>query len=397
MRLPLVPAARQAAVRLAAVALALAAASGCTSSDPPAAPTRPAERAVGAAAASSPAAELQAGLTALLVERAYVVSAATDAVATAAGRLTEPTPASALDALDANSTALADVLGATYSTARAPLLQALRRDDRLLAQHAVALAEGDPAAATAVRRQLVQVNADLARVVRQVVPALDAGEVAERFRADVEVQLAPRSYDRLHTVAQGAAGTARLLASGIAADRGLGSPGTEAGLLRAELTGLLTEHVMLVGALARERRTPGPGAMAARDALQVNADALADVLGKALPAARAAFLRSWTAHLARLDRYAAARAAGGTAAAEAGLVRGYPAELARLLAEHVRALPAQSSSTELEPALASLLVAVDAAAAGDPQAPAALRQAGGDVLPAAALVSAAMAEDLRLR
>jgi hypothetical protein len=78
-------------------------------------------------------------------------------------------------------------------------------------------------------------------------------------------------------------------------------------------------------------------------------------------------------------------------------VRGYPTELGRLLAEHVEGLPAQSSSTELEPALASLLAAVDAAAAGDPQAPAALRRAGAEVLPAAALVSAAVAEDLRLR
>jgi hypothetical protein len=211
------------------------------------------------------------------------------------------------------------------------------------------------------------------------------------------VQLAPRSYGRVQTAAQGGAGTARLLASGIAEDRGLGSPGTEAGLLRAELSGLLTEHVMLVGALARERRTPGPGSAAARAALQVNADALATTLGAAYPAVRSAFLRSWTAHLTRLDRYATARAAGGPAAEENGLVRGYPAELGRLLAEHVASLPAQSSRTELEPALTALLLAVDAAAAGDPQAPLALRQAGTEVLPAAALMSAAMAEDLRLR
>jgi hypothetical protein len=386
MRLLPVPAARPAVLRLAAFTLALVAAAGCTSGQAPAAPAP--TGVTGAAASSSPVAELQAGLTALLVERAYVVAAATSAVA--AG------PAvGAVAALDANSTALADVLGATYATARAPLLQALRRDDRLLVRHAEALAAGDAAAAAALRDDLAAAQGDLARVVRRVVPALDAGEVAMRLGADVQVQLAPASYGRLHDTATGAAGTARLLAAGIAADRDLGSPGTDAARLRAELTGLLTEHAALVGALARELRAPGPGSRSARLALQQNADALAAVLGDAYPDARTTFLRSWTAHLDRLARYASDRAAGRPG--EAGLVRGYPVELGRLLAQHVDGLPERSSRTELEPALTSLLAAVDACAAGTPDGPALLRQAVADLLPAAALVSAAVAEDLRLR
>ena len=95
-----------------------------------------------------------------------------------------------------------------------------------------------------------------------------------------------------------------------------------------------------------------------------------------------------------MERYAAARAAGSSA--EAGLVRAYPAELGRLLAGHIRELPAQSSRTELEPALTALLDAVDAAADAEPGAAEQLRKAAADVLPAAALISAAMAEDLRL-
>jgi hypothetical protein len=156
----------------------------------------------------------------------------------------------------------------------------------------------------------------------------------------------------------------------------------------------MTEHVALAAAQARELRTPGPRAASARAALRTNAERLAAVLGDPYPAAQAPFLRSWTAHLDRLERYAAARATRRPA--ESGPVRAYPAELGRLLAEHVGGLPAQSSRTELEPALAALLGAVDAAADGDPDAQALLRQATADVLPAAALVSAAMAEDLRL-
>jgi hypothetical protein len=385
MRLLPVPAARQAVLRLAALALAvlavLAGLTGCTSperADPQAPPPL-----AGAAASSSPAAELQAGLTALLVERTYVVATASDGL-----------PAT-VNALDANSTGLADVLGAAYDEARGPLLQALRRDDRLLVRHAKALAEGDSAAAAALRQELVIAQRDLARVVRRVVPTLDADEVAQRLAADVQAQLSPASYERLHETAQGAAGTARLLASGVAADRGLDSPGTDAARLRAEVTGLLTEHVALMGALARELRSPGAGSRSARAALLLNADALAAVLGDVYPDARTAFLRSWNAHLLRMERYAGERAAGRPG--EAGLVRGYPAELGRLLAQHVDDLPEQSSRTELERALVALLAAVEASAAASPDAAILLQRASADVLPAAALVSAAMAEDLRLR
>lgn len=387
-------AARQAALRLAAVALALGATAGCTSGGASGAVPAPERATVGAAAASSPVAELQAGLTALLVERTYLVAAATDAVTSSRGRLDTAQAEAALAALDAGSVALADVLGATYSGARRPLLGALRRADDLLTRHAVALSDGDPASAGDVHQELVAAQNALARTVRRVVPTLDASQVAERLGSDVQAQLPPRSYERLRVTALTAAGTARLLAAGIATDRGLGSPSTDAARLRADVTGLMTEHVALVGALARELRRPGPRSVSARTALQTNAETLAGVLGDSYPAAEVPFLRSWTAHVTRMERYAAARAAGSSA--EAGLVRAYPAELGRLLAEHVRGLPAQSSHTELEPALAALLDAVDAAAEGEPGASQQLRQAAADVLPAAALVSAAMAEDLRL-
>lgn len=395
MRLLPTSAARQAAARLAAVALALVATSGCTSGgSPQAQPETPASARVGAAATSSPVAELQASLTALLVERTYLVAAATDAVSTTRGALDTSDARAALGALDDSSVALSDVLGATYQGASRPLLEALRREDDLLARHAAALGSGNAAAAVAARGELVQAQAELARTVRRAVPTLDAPQVAERLATDVQAQLPPRAYERLREVAQSAAGTARLLAAGIAADRDLGSPSTDAARLRADVTGLMTEHVALVGALSRELRTPGPRSVSARAALQANGEDLSVLLGESYPAAEVPFLRSWTAHLSRMERYAAARAAGSSA--EAGLVRAYPTELGRLLAGHIRGLPAQSSRTELEPALTALLDAVDAAAEGETGAAEQLRKAAADVLPAAALVSAAMAEDLRL-
>lgn len=393
------PVRRLTSLALACVVLTSPVLAGCSSStDAPAPPQPPpAGDATGAAASSRPSVELQAALTAVLIERVHVIAATTDAVAQSGGRTAVPRVEAWRSSLDAASTALADVLGATYSEARSPLLEALRREDRLLVEHATALTTGKDDEAARLRTALSDVHGETARVVRRVVPALDADEVATRLSVDVEVQLAratPTRYALLRDAARGAATTARLLAAGVAADRGLGPVGTPAARLRADVTRLLTEHVQLVGALAREAGRTGDGRAGARDALGANAVELADVLGELYPAARAPFLRSWTAHLDRLQTYAVSRATGGAAAAEAGTVRGYPAELARLLAEHVRGLPASSPEADLERALVSLLVAVDAA--GSTTAPAALRQATTDILPTAALVSAAIAEDLSL-
>lgn len=361
-----------------------AAVSGCGGEDAAVQARTTASPAIGAAAAVSSVAELQTGLTELLVERVHVAAAVTR---TAAVREPEPE----LAALDEISVALADVIGATYSGARDPLLEALRASDRLLAAHADELARGG---GSDERVALRAAQGEVARVLRRVVPALDEQEVARRLGADLEAQLSATGYDGLRAAGRDAAETARLLTAAIAADRRLGPATGLAVRWRADASGLLTEHVALLAALATELRDPGPGSVGARAALDANAADLAALLGERYPALAGSFLRAWTAHLDRVETYAGARAANRPA--EAGLLRGLPAELARLLAEHIRGLPARSAQAELEPALAAQLAAVDAAAAALPTAAAALRAAIAEALPAAALVSAAAAEDLRL-
>ncbi len=387
------PAARPALLRLAALSLALVATAACTSQRPATEPAPGVAGPGGAAAASSPVAELPAWLTARRVARAYLVATATGAV-DASGGVLAPTSDAALTALGASSTALADLLGATYSEARAPLLEALQRDDRLVARYALARADDDDAGAEQARVELEQAQAETARVVRRVVPTLDAEEVATRLQAAVAASLDPGSYEQLQDASREAVDTARLLAAGIAMDRELGNPAAEAAQLRTEVTWLLTEHVLLSTALAGELRDPGAASAAARVALDANGELLAEVLGEQYPSLRTPFLRSWLAHVARLERYAASRAAGGEASAERGLASSYPAELSRLLADFVRPLPAQSSRAELEPALAAQLAAIDAVAAASPAGPAARRAAVAAVLPAAARGSAAVAEAL---
>ncbi len=367
---------------------------------------------MGAAASQSRPAELRAGLTHLLVERVYVTAAA------AAWAAPEPLPAD-VRVLDANSQALAEVLGAASHDARAALLTGLRAGDRAQLALAAARAGGEAGAADRARGRLEQTQVELAAVVRQVVPGLPAERVAERLRGDLEAQLAATSeepYAALRTAAGRAVDTAGLLAGGIALDRRLGPSGTRAATLRTQLTAALTEHVQLVGGLARELAddqrasdqepdaagTVGPGGKvtrgratsSARAALAANARELSAALGSAYPAAAEPLLASWRAHLVRLDAYAVAVAAGRSPSPDG--VRTAAPSFARLFAAHIDGLSASRYAADLAPGLDTLLLAVDAAAQGLAEAPAALHRAVADAPPLAALLAAAAAEDLRL-
>ncbi|TAL13889.1 MAG: hypothetical protein EPN99_14700, partial [Frankiales bacterium] len=99
-----------------------------------------------------------------------------------------------LAALDGISVALAGVIGATYSAARDPLLEALRTSDRLLGAHAAELAGGG---GRDQRAALRGTHADVAKVLRRVVPTLDEEEVARRLVADLDAQLSATAYDGL--------------------------------------------------------------------------------------------------------------------------------------------------------------------------------------------------------
>lgn len=350
---------------------------GCTSQpDRPA--TTPLTTAVGADATRSRAAELQAGLTHLLVERVHVTAAARAAVPDA-------DRAAASASLDDASTALADLLGATYEGAREPLLLALRTCDRRELQHADAERAGDAPELAAALEALQSAQADLAGTVRRVVPRLPASQLRERLDGDLLAQLAvggEDGYARLRAASGRAPATAALIAAGIAEDRGLGPAGTPAATLRADLTGLLTEHVQLAGAMARSPHPETP----AVDALQANGADLTALLATAYPALPAGFSRAWSGHVDRLVALAV-----DPSAAQRREVLAFPAELGAELARHVDGLPARTTVAEFTPLLVALAAAVEAG--GSPGAHAALRRASAAVPVPSALVAAAVAQD----
>lgn len=339
---------------------------------------------VGADATRSRAAELQAGLTHLLVERVHVTAAARGAV----GEAERDGGAAALDEV---AVALADLLGATYTGAREPLLAALRSADRRSLQQAHAV--GAPATAAALQL-LRTAQADLAGTVRRVVPRLDAEQIRLRLEHDLTAQLAvggEDAYALVRAAAAGAVQTARMLSVGVADDRDLGPAATRAATLRAQLTGLLTEHVLLAGAVAREQSRPGGGAVSsATRALEDNGGQLTVLLGTAYPSLPEEFGASWGGYVARL----VALASGSTPVRQR-LVLAYADELGAVLGRHVPGLPPRTTVGEVEPLLQAVVRAVEAGSVAAPDAPALLRRATQTVPAPSALLAAAIAQDRR--
>ncbi|MGI8536590.1 MAG: hypothetical protein ACR2K2_08840 [Mycobacteriales bacterium] len=394
---------RRAARRLAALLVVALSSAACTqdAAAPPPAP-RTSTVTTGAVASQSRAAELQAGLTYVLVERVYVTAAATSAVLASGGRVDQPEVAAALEALEVSSTSLAGVLEASVE-ARPPLLLALRTSDRAHVEHAVARSDADAAEVATARAGLDRAQRELSAVLRRVVPGLDAEEVTARLLADLAAQLAAdgdEPYPALRAAAVRARDTARVLADGVAEDRQLGPSGTRAATLRSDLTALLTEHQLLAGGLAHELAVAsgdgaggdGGGARSARTALDANTLALSELFGRAYPAVRAPFLRLWTGHVALLGEYAAAVASGESSSADG--LHSTPGTMSRLLAAHIDQLPVDRVAAELATTLDAQLVAVDAAASGSRQAPTELRRAAAAAPAPAALLAAAIAEHL---
>lgn len=391
---------RRPATALSALSLVAVLLTSCTSGDPASTTTEtgtPGQGLAGAAASSTRTAELTAGLTHVLVERVYVTRAAGEAVASSAARADPPSAEAARRALDASSESVASVLGAVYNDARPPLLLALREVDRLQLERALTLSSGDAAAVAASGAALEQAQLELSAVLRRVVPALGAVQIRDRLMPDLEAQLAASGdtpYTALRLAAARSRDTARVLAGGISEDRHLGVSGTRASRLRADVTALLTEHVLLAAALTGELVADADAA-GARAALDANALELATVLGRGYPAANEPFLTAWVAHVARLEEYARAVTTGGAPQGDA--LRGFAGTLADLLAAQIDGLPAERISAELAPTLDAMLRAVDAAANGSPDALVELGRAAAETPAPAALLAAAIAEDLRLR
>lgn len=400
-----------------ALALSCAALLGCTAGGQRdaggptgTAPGPAAGAATGAAASMTVGAELRAGLTFLLTERVHVVATTSRRLAASSGDRDSAGVRATVELLDANTVAVADTLGASYRNSGAALLPALRRLDLLLLDHVAARAAGATPEAEQALAALPDAHRELARDLRRISPSLPEADVATVSAESADALLAvtgavlegdPRQFALLRATAGQAPATAELLARGVAADDGLVLAGPSAAQLRSQLTGLLAEQALLTGALATvlhesDGDPAAPLPVAALAAMNANAVALADTVGAAYPAAALPVVTAYQSRAQALSAYATARASGQAGADQVAALEAFPEQLGAAVERHVPELPASRTAAELAPAGASLRAAVDSAATGDPEAPDDLLRAAADVPAPAALMAAAIAEDLGL-
>ena len=349
------------------------------------------------AASSSRAVELRAGLTYLLVEEI-------DLVALAAGRAADgPALAGANRALDGNAAELARILSDSPTT-RALLQSAGARRHAALLAHAAGRRAHDRVATAAASAALDEQLTSFAQLVHASADSVGLAELTAELRGATSGQLAavdaavvhaPDAPALLAAAAARAIRTAALLAAGLAAHLRLGTTSGPAAEVRAGLTALLVEHVYGVAAATRS----GAGHAAAVRALDAGSIALTRLLAGAHPEAQAPLLATWREHIDFFQRYAVAGPRHDRSAATAARrgLDGDRRSFGATVHQAVPTLPAETVATELIGHVATLLTALDAVSAADPDAPLALRTAAGPMPGIAAVLAGGIAEDRQLR
>lgn len=282
---------------------------------------------------ASEAAELRAGLTALLQEHVYVAGVA---VATAY----EFGPDSdefglAADMVDTNSVALADAVGSLAGEDKGEEFLTRWRDHiGYFVDYAVAVAGDDDAAATAAVDELRQYTEDAGAFFEEVSGGeLPAAAVTEELNGHVDTLAAAvdslaagdaDAFSNLQAAAHHVVEGASVMATGLSTAAGLeGDPNDDASNLRAALTANLNEHVYLAGIAVFVAYTQGadsPAFEAAAGVVDENAVELADAIGSlAGDENRDLFLALWRDHIGYFVDYAVAVAGGDGEAADGAL------------------------------------------------------------------------------
>ena len=179
-------------------------------------------------------------------------------------------------------------------------------------------------------------------------------------------------------------------------------PGTDSASaeLRAGLTALLQEHVYLAGITTGTALNPAagpksPSYKAAADTLDKNSVALSKAIESVYGApAGAQFLALWRKHIGFFVDYTLGAAGKDDAMKKKALadLDAYRADFGAFLAAANPNLPKQAVADELKPHVVSLTAAIDAQAAGDPNAVAKLQQAAAHMPMTAKILAGGIAK-----
>ncbi|WP_411720687.1 hypothetical protein [Mycetocola sp.] len=170
--------------------------------------------------------------------------------------------------------------------------------------------------------------------------------------------------------------------------------------LRAGLTALFSDHVYLAGGAINAALAAGgdlteaktAGAVAALDANSVE---IAAAVGSVYPEAEEPFLESWREHIGFFVDYTLGEATGDQAMSDKAVadLTAYAASFGELLNSVVPTLPADAVEEALGMHATTLIAAIDANIAGDPQYYTLLKEAAGHMPMTATAIAGAIAED----
>jgi hypothetical protein len=205
-------------------------------------------------------------------------------------------------------------------------------------------------------------------------------------------------YADLRTAAGHVPAEALTLATGIAKGAKVSGDATSNSAdLRARLTALLTEHVYLAGAMVATLYHFGDnttGVQAAEAAVDANATDLAAIIGTVSPAKQPTFLEAWRAHDVDLLAYAnGARANDDTAKHNAANnLLDYAKNAGQFFSDLTGGtLSASGVQADLVTHISTLTAAIDAMAAGTPDAYSKLKTAADHMADSAQLIASGVA------
>ncbi|MEP7055415.1 MAG: copper amine oxidase N-terminal domain-containing protein, partial [Actinomycetota bacterium] len=253
-------------------------------------------------------------------------------------------------------------------------------------------------------------RADFGAFIASANPELPKQAVADELiphvatlAAAIDAQAAgsPEAFAKLQAAAAHMPMTAAVLAGGIAKQKKLaGDSNGGGGSLRALLTSQLQEHVYLAGLATGTALDPKQGPTsaafkAAADTLDKNSIALSKSIESVYGApAGEQFLALWRKHIGFFVDYTLGAAGKDEAKKKKALadLDGYRADFGAFIAAANPNLPKKAVADELIPHVASLAAAIDAQAAGDPEAVAKLQASAAHMPMTAKILSGGIAK-----
>jgi hypothetical protein len=366
-----------------------------------------------AASVETPAAELRAGLTAMLQEHVYLAGAAIATAVGAGGDLENPAVKSAVETLDANSVALSDAVGGVYGDdAGAQFLELWRKHIGFFVDYTLGGATGDTAKQDAAKAALDQYRQDFGAFLESATggaAGLTQDAVAEELQVHVNTLVeavdavlagSPDVYSKLKEAASHMPMTAAALAASIDEQQELdGDVDAPASELRTGLTGLLQEHVYLAGlainqAVADGGNLEAPATADAVAALDANSVSLSEGIGSVYgDEAAGQFLELWRKHIGFFVDYTIGGATGDTAKQDAAkqALDEYRKDFGAFVDSATKGnLSADATAEALQVHVNTLLEAVDAVLAKDPSVFPKLREAASHMPGTALALSGAI-------